>query len=74
MEEEPSWESDSSRANQEIAVFMKTEGSLPFLQEQASDPNPWSVDSIGHHRNPAVKVIPSASKSSKQSHYFRFYD
>lgn len=68
MEEEPSWESDSSRANQEIVVVMKTEGSLPFLQEQASDPNPCSVDTIGHRRNPVVKVIPCVSRSSKHSH------
>lgn len=54
MEEGPSWESDSSRANQEIAVFMNTEGPLPFLQEHASDPNPWSVDSWGHRRNPVT--------------------
>jgi hypothetical protein len=50
----PSWESDSSRANQEIAVYMNTKSSLPFLQEHASDPNPWSVDSSGHRRSPVI--------------------
>ena len=54
VEEGLSWESESLRANQEIAVFMNTEGSLPFLQEQASVPNPWSVDSSGHRRNPVI--------------------
>lgn len=54
MEKGPSWESDISRANQERVVFMNTEGSLPFLQEHASNPNPWSVDSSGYRRNPVI--------------------